>query len=169
MCLKAENFSDKSHILAQWLCSVTQLVSESDNVSQNKTACVWCNLKMTIQTSMCLLMAGVLQVCTYPAWRRSVDQGWRRHCWYCATWRVALTCGCIHCSIETEVHCKQCNCICLAEVTVSTGCKSRWLLLSQRRFAPFNYWYHKHMSICFRCVGKHIRVSFWQYAYSTKW
>ena len=33
---KLKTFLLKSHILAQWLCSV----SESDNVSQNKTAFV---------------------------------------------------------------------------------------------------------------------------------
>ena len=100
----------------------------SHSKSRNQTMCLKtrqlvpdATLKRTIQASMYLLIARVLQVCTYPAWRCSVDQSWRRHPhgWYCGTWRVALICGCILCSIETEVHCKQCNCIGLADVAVS--------------------------------------------------
>lgn len=116
-------WSEMQDCLACWKpfsCQVTYLhngFAVSHNKSQSQTMCFKtrqlvsdATLRKTIQASMCLSIAGVLQVCTYPAWRRSADQGWRRHPhgWYCATWRVALTCGCIHCSIETEVHCKQC-------------------------------------------------------------
>lgn len=109
--------------------------------SQNQTMClkIWqlvsdATLKRTIQASMCLSIAGVLRVCTYQAWRRPVDQGWRRHPhgWYCATWRVALICGSLYASSKTEIHCKQCNYIC------------RWLLRPQHRAALTNCWHHLH-------------------------
>ena len=98
MCCKAENICLENTL-------VTYLhngFAVSHSRSQSQTMCLKtrqlvsdATLKRTMQASMCLLIAGVLQVCTYQAWRRSIDQGWRRHPhgWYCATWHVALICG----------------------------------------------------------------------------
>ena len=123
LLMGVHRWSEMQDCLACWKpfsCQVTYLhngFAVSHSKSQSQTMCFKtrqlvsdATLRKTIQASMCLSIAGVLHVCTYPAWRCSADQGWRPHPhgWYCATWRVALTCGCIHCSIETEVHCKQC-------------------------------------------------------------